>query len=76
MDKWEPSSTVGGMQTGAATVENGIGFPKKSKNGTSFDAAIPLLEIYTMNPETPIQKPMHPNVHSSTIYNSQVLEAA
>ena len=30
------------------------------------------------NPETPVQKnlSMHPNVHSSTIYNSQVLETA
>ena len=44
------------MQTGTATVENSMEFPQKTKNGTSFDLAIPLLELYPENPETPIQK--------------------
>ena len=35
-----------------------------------LDSVIPLLEIYPKNPELPIQK----NVHSSAIYNNQVLE--
>ena len=39
-----------------------------------FDRVIPLLGIYPKNPETP-EEPTYPNVHSSTIYNSQVLEA-
>ena len=51
-------------------------FLKKLKMELPYDAAIPLLRMYSKNPETPISKePMHPNVHSSTIYNSQVLEA-
>ena len=51
-------------------------FLRKLKMELPFDPAIPLLGLYPKNPETPIQKkPMHPNVHSSTIYNSQVLEA-
>ena len=64
------------MQTGAATVENTMEFPQIPKMELPFDPAIPLLGLYPKNPETPIQKnPMHPNVHSLTIYNSQVLEA-
>ena len=48
-------------------------FLKKLKMELPFDPAIPLLGLYPKNPETLIQK--HPGVHSSTIYNSQVLEA-
>ena len=45
-----------GMQSGAATVENSMEFPHKTKNRTAFDPAIPLLGLYPKNPETPIQK--------------------
>ena len=31
-------------------------FPQKTKNGTAFDPAIPLLGLYPKDPETPIQK--------------------
>ena len=34
--KWNPSARLVGMQTGAATVENNIEFPQKTKNGTAF----------------------------------------
>ena len=44
------------MQTGAATVENSMEFPQKTKDGTAFDPAILLLGLYPKNPETPIQK--------------------
>ena len=40
-----------------------------------FDPAIPLLVLYPKNLETNPKEPMHPNVHSSTIDNSEVLEA-
>ena len=51
-------------------------FLSRLKMELPFDPAIPLLGVYPKNPETPNSKePMHPNVHSSTIYNSQVLEA-
>ena len=74
--KGNPSALLVGMQTGEATVENSTEFPQKTKNGTALDPAIPLLGLYPKNPETPIQKNLcTPNVHSSTIYNSQVLEA-
>ena len=48
-------------------------FLKKLKIELPHDPAIPLLGIY---PEkTIIQRHMHPGVHWSTIYNSQVMEA-
>ena len=31
-----PSALSVGMQTGAATVENSVEFPQKTKNGTAF----------------------------------------
>ena len=54
--KGNPSALLVGIQTGAATVENSMEFPQKTKNGTAFDPVIPLLGLYPKNPETPIQK--------------------
>ena len=54
--KWNPSTLLVGMQTGAAPVENNMEFPQKIKNELPFDPAIPLLGLYPRNPETPIQK--------------------
>ena len=34
--KGNPSALLVGMQTGAATVENSMEFPPKTKNGTDF----------------------------------------
>ena len=52
-------------------------FLRKLNMEPPFDLAIPLLGLYPTNPETPIQKNLcTPNVHSSIIYNSQVLETA
>ena len=50
------STLLVGMQSGAATVENSMEFPQKTKNGTAFDPVIPLLGIYPKNPKSPIQK--------------------
>ena len=70
------STLLVGMQTGEATVENSMEFPQKSKNGT---ALLPSNSTAGIIPEeswnTSPKEPVHPNVHSSTIYNSQVLEA-
>ena len=65
------------MQTGVATVENSMGFTQKTRNGTAFwssDSTAGIIPRESWN--TSSKEPMHPNVHSSTIYNSQVLEAA
>ena len=54
--KGNPSRLLVGMQNGTATVKNSMEFPQKMKNGTTFDSAMSLLELYPKNPETPIQK--------------------
>ena len=64
------------MQTGAATVENSVEFPQKTKNGTAFWPGNSTAGIIPKEPwNTNLKEPMHPNVHTSLIYNSQVLEA-
>ena len=47
--KGNPSALLLGMQMGAATVENSMEFPQKTKDGTAFG-------LYTKNPESPIRK--------------------
>ena len=54
--KGNPSALLVGMQTGEAIVENNIEFPEKTKNGTAIDPVIPLLGLYSKNPEIPMQK--------------------
>ena len=41
--KGNPSALLVGRQTDEATVENSMEFPQKTKNGTPFDPALPLL---------------------------------
>ena len=48
-------------------------FSKKLKTDLPYDPAIPLLGMY--QEKTDAKRYMHPNVHSSTIYNSQDMEA-
>ena len=50
-----------------------LNFLRKLKMELPFDSAVPVLGLYPKNPETPIQKNL--SIHSSRIYNSQVLEA-
>ena len=45
-----------GMRTGAATVENSMEFPQKTKDGTAYGPVTPLLGVYPKNPETPTQE--------------------
>ena len=56
------------MQTGAATMENSMEFPRKLKNATAYDPAIPLLGIYPKNPETPIQKDLCTSMFIATLF--------
>ena len=48
-------------------------FLKKLETELPYDPAIPLLGIHTE--ETRIQRHVYPNVHHSTVYNSQDMEA-
>ena len=48
----------------------------KLKVELPYDPAISLLGTYLKkNENTNLERPMHPNVHSSIIYNSQDMEA-
>ena len=70
-----PSALLVGMHTGAATVENSVEFPQKTKDGTAFQSSNPIAGITPWESWNPNPKEfMHPNVDSSTIYNSQMLE--
>ena len=48
---------------------------KNLKIELAYDPAIPLLGIYEKNKNTNPKRYMHPNVHSSIIYDSQDVEA-
>ena len=54
--KGNPSTLLVGIQTGAATEENNMEFPRKLKMELPLDPMIPLLGLYPKNPKTPIQK--------------------
>ena len=59
------------MQTGVATVENSMKSPQKTKIGTAFDPAIPLLGLTPKNPETPIQKNLCTPMFIANVHNLQ-----
>ena len=62
------------MQTSTATLENSVEIPLKTGYRTAYDPAIPLLGIHTE--ETRIERDnVYPNIHRSTVYNSQDMEA-
>ena len=43
--KGNPSTLLVGMQSGAATVENSMEFPQKTKDGTAFQSRDPIAGI-------------------------------
>ena len=73
VEKKEPSYTVGGNANFVQPYEQYGGSFKKLKIELPYDPELPLLDIYLE--KTIIQKDMHPNVHCSTIYNRQDMEA-
>ena len=65
------------MQIGAATVENSMELPQKITNGTALWPSDPTSRnIFEETGNTNSKEYMHLYVHSSIIYNSQVLETA
>ena len=50
-------------------------FPQKLKIDLPYDPAMPLLGIYPEKMKTNLERYIHHNVHCSTIYNSQGMEA-
>ena len=72
--KGNPLTLLVGMQTSTVTMENMWRFLKKLEIELPYHPAIPLLGIHTE--ETRIERDnMYPNVHRSTVYNSQDMEA-
>ena len=49
-------------------------FLKKLKAELPYDPVVPLLGMYPKNKDTSLKRYMHPNVHSSIIYNCQDME--
>ena len=48
-----------GMQTGAATMENSMEFPQKTKNGTDFLPGNSTAGLYSKNTKIQIQKSLY-----------------
>ena len=63
-----------GMQISTATMENSVESPKTLEIELPYDPAIPLLGIHTKETRTE-RDTCTPNVHHSTVYNSQDMEA-
>ena len=75
--KGNPRSLLVGMQISAATVENSMEIPQKSKNGSAFWLSNPTsgnISEGTQNTNLKDHKP--PYVHCSVTYNCQDMEAA
>ena len=68
------------MQTGTATLENRMEVPQKVKNRATLYLAIAVLAIYwkkkKKDKNTNSKGYLHPNIYSSIIYNSQIVETA
>ena len=64
-----------GMQTGAATLENNMGFPQKMKNGTTLLPSNCTTRYLSKGyKNTDSKGHMHSNVYSGTTNTSQIME--
>ena len=74
MEKRESSYTAGGNANWYSHYGERCGDSlKKMEIELPYNPAIPLLGIHTE--ETRIERHVYPNVHRSTVYNSQDMEA-
>ena len=71
MEKREPSYPVGGDEVGAATMENSMEVPQNSVATWFSNPTTGHISGENVNSK----RYMYPNVHKSTIYNSQDKEA-
>jgi len=70
----EPSYTVGGNANWYSYYGEQYRVPLKKKMELPYDAAIPLLGLHPEEKHD-LKGYMHPNIHCSTVYNSQDMEA-
>ena len=76
VEKREPSNTVGGNVNWCSHYGEQYGGSLKTKNRTTIRPSNPTLGyISPENENTNSKRSMHPNVHSSSIHNSQDMEA-
>ena len=70
----KPQNIPTGMQTSTATVENSVEIPLKTGNRTAIRPSNPTPgDTHRRNQNR--KKHMYPNVHRSTVYDSQDMEA-
>ena len=72
--KGNPSTLLGGMYIGAATVENSMELPQKTKNRVAIWFSNPT-PGHISGENSNSKRYIHSYVHSSTVYNSQNMEA-
>lgn len=70
----EASRLLVGMLSGAASLENNLTVPKRSKTQLSFDPAFSLHVLPQRNENTCSHKILYMNVHNWVIHNSQKVE--
>ena len=75
--KGNPLALLVGMQAGAATLENSMEVPQKTKNRTTLRPSNCTARHLSKGYRCAVLKGhMHPHVYSSTIDNSQSMERA
>ena len=75
--KENPPTLLVDMQTGAATLENSMEFPEIVENRTAIQFSNCISKYLHEEYESTNSKGyMHPNVYSSIIYNSQIIETS
>ena len=72
--KGNPLTLLMGMQTSTATMENSVEIPYKTGNRTAIQPSNPTAG-HTHQGNQKGKRHMYPNVHHSTVYNSQDMEA-
>ena len=72
--KGNPLTLLVGMQTSTATMENSVEIPYKTRNRTAIWPSNPTAG-HTHRGNQNWKRHVYPNVHRSTVYNSQDMEA-
>ena len=72
--KGNPLTLLVGMQTSTATMENSVEIPYKTANRTAIRPSNPTAG-HTHQGNQNRKRHVYPNVHRSTVYNSQDMEA-
>jgi len=72
--KGNPLTLLEGMQTSTTTMENSVEIPLKTGNKTAIRPSNPTAG-HTQQGNQNWKRHVYPNVHRSTVYNNQDMEA-